>query len=95
MSTTNPTVRKTTCAVTRGEFLAHAKPISVRLGETDILQAATKQFSTNSLGWYTNGKITVYVNGKAVQVQVGITLTAIGSKELPHEAPAAPAAPAA
>lgn len=81
---------KTTCPVSRSQFMAHAKPITVRLGETDMLQAAVKQFSTNSLGWYTNGKITVYVDGKAVQVQVGITLTAIGSKELPAvEAPAA------
>ncbi len=49
------------------------------------LLAGVKEFSTGSLGWHHNGKITVEVGGTVVTVQVGLNLTVVGSKELPAE----------
>lgn len=39
-----------------------------------------KKFSTGSVGFYTNGKVTLQIGDKMVEHQMGITLTAIGSK---------------
>ena len=78
---------KTTCPITRDEFTQHAQPIKVSIGDKTYT-ARPKSFSTGSLGWNINDKITVEVNGKEVTVQVGMNLTIVGSKELPG-APAA------
>lgn len=78
---------KTTCPVTRDEFLAHAQPVSL----ADVAQklaavlpndgcAMPKAFATGSLGWYVGGKVQLQVNGKSVTVQVGCNLTVVGSK---------------
>ncbi len=75
---------KTTCPITRAEFHAHAKPVTVKIGETQLL-ADNREFSTGSLGWYLNGKTTLEVGGKLVTVQIGLNLTIVGSKELPKE----------
>jgi hypothetical protein len=76
--------KKTTCPVTRHEFVEHAKPITVKIGDVP-LQAEVKEFSTGSLGWYLNGKTMIEVNGKPVAVQIGMNITVVGSKELPKE----------
>jgi hypothetical protein len=76
--------KKTTCPISRQEFISHAKPIMIKIGEVP-LAADVKQFSTGSLGWYLNGKTTVEVNGVPVSVQIGMNLTIVGSKELPKE----------
>lgn len=76
--------RKTTCPVTRNEFTTHAKPLTIKVGSQD-LSADARTFGTGSLGWYANGKVQVTINGKPCTVQVGITLTLVGSKELPSE----------
>ena len=47
--------------------------------------AEVKEFSTGSLGWYLNGKATLEIDGKPVQVQIGLNLTLVGSKELPKD----------
>lgn len=73
---------KTVCNVTRKEFRTNAKPVTVQIGDIPMM-AGVKEFSTNSLGWYANGKTMLSVGGKMVEVQVGVTLTIIGSKELP------------
>ena len=78
---------KTNCPISRQEFRDNAKPIKVMIGETPIL-ADVKEFSTGSLGWYANGKISVEINGKPVSVQIGLNLTIVGSKELPQDQPA-------
>jgi hypothetical protein len=84
---------KTTCPITRQQFREGAKPVTVTIdGQT--MTATVKEFSTGSLGWYVNGKITLDVNGVAVPVQVGLNLTIVGSKELPNDRPAEPAAEA-
>jgi hypothetical protein len=76
---------KTTCPISRAQFRANAKPLTVSINNVP-LQAVVKEFSTGSLGWYLNGKTTVEVDGEAVTVQIGLNLTIVGSKELPRDA---------
>ena len=73
---------KTTCAVTREEFHAGAKPVELLINGTPML-ADVKEFSTGSLGWYLNGKTIVKIGDKPVTVQIGLNMTIVGSKELP------------
>jgi hypothetical protein len=75
---------KTTCPVSRSEFRAHAKPIPIKINEVPLM-AEVKEFSTGSLGWYLNGKMTIDVDGKMVTVQIGMNMTIVGSKELPKD----------
>ena len=79
---------KKSCPITRDEFRAHAKPVTVNINNVP-LQAEVKEFSTGSLGWFINGKTTIDVNGKPVSVQIGLNMTIIGSKELPQTGAAA------
>jgi hypothetical protein len=74
-------VAKTSCPITRAQFRNHAKTVSVTINGVP-LQAAVKEFSTGSLGWYLNGKTTIEVDGVPVSVQIGLNLTIVGSKEL-------------
>ena len=83
--------KKTTCPITRGDFRAKAKPVTVTIGDQKLV-ADVKEFSTGSLGWYLNGKTTIEIDGVPVSVQIGLNLTIVGSKELPHDGP--PPAPA-
>ncbi len=76
--------KKSTCPITRAEFRDKAKPITVVINNVP-LQAEVKEFSTGSLGWYLNGKMSIDVDGKLVSVQIGMNLTIIGSKELPQD----------
>jgi hypothetical protein len=76
---------KTTCPVTREQFLAKAKPVVVMINGVPH-SAAVREFSTGSLGWYLNGKTTIEVDGVPVSVQIGMNLTVVGSKELPKPA---------
>jgi hypothetical protein len=80
--------KKTSCPITRAEFHSKAKPVTVTIGEIPMI-AAVKEFSTGSLGWYLNGKTTIMIDGTPVEVQIGLNLTIIGSKELPPDTPAA------
>ena len=75
---------KTSCPVTRAEFLQNAQPVEVVINGVPLV-AEVKEFSTGSLGWYLNGKTTVRVNDKPVSVQIGMNLTVVGSKDLPKE----------
>jgi hypothetical protein len=85
--------KKTTCPITRVQFRTKAKPVTVNIGNVPQV-AEVKEFSTGSLGWYLNGKTTIEIDGTPVAVQIGLNLTIVGSKELPEEAPAKPAAAA-
>jgi hypothetical protein len=76
--------KKTSCPISRGQFRAHAKPITVTIGDRTFT-AGVKEFSTGSLGWNINDKTTVEIDGKPVSVQIGLNLTIVGSKELPQE----------
>ncbi len=73
---------KTVCPVSREEFLANAKPLTIKVGDKEFT-AGPRQFSTGSLGWNVNDKMTVEINGKPVTLQVGMNLTVVGSKDLP------------
>lgn len=75
---------KTTCPISRAEFRSHAKPLPITIGDKHY-QAVVKEFSTGSLGWNVNDKITLEIDGKMVTVQIGMNLTIVGSKELPKE----------
>ncbi len=76
---------KTTCPVSRQQFTTHAKPITVTLpGATAY--AVVKMFESGSLGWNATTKITVVIDGVPCQVQVGLNMTIVGSKDLPKAA---------
>ena len=76
--------KKTVCPISRAEFRGNAKPTSVTIAGSPLV-ADVKEFSTGSLGWYLNGKITVEIAGKPVSVQIGMNMTIVGSKELPAD----------
>mgnify|MGYP003552076237 FL=1 len=75
---------KSTCSVTRAEFLNDAKPVEVIINGIPMT-AEVKEFSTGSLGWYLNGKANSKVGEKTVSAQIGMNLTIVGSKELPKK----------
>ena len=75
---------KSSCPVTRAEFINEAKPVEVVINGIPMT-ADVKEFSTGSLGWYLNGKANIKLGEKTVSVQIGMNLTIVGSKELPKE----------
>ena len=83
--------RKTVCPISRSEFLAQAKSVEVVINGVPTL-AEVKEFTTGSFGWHFGDKVTLKVGDTLVKVQVGLTLTVIGSKELPKDNPAKEAA---
>lgn len=88
--------KKTYCPISRAQFRTKAKPVKVVI-EGKEQDAEVKEFSTGSLGWYLNSKITLQIDGVNVPVQIGLNLTIVGSKELPDDGPprVAESAPAA
>ena len=64
-------------------FKSTAQPVSVTIAG-QIVSADPKTFSTGSVGFHLNGKITVTVNGEPVRLQVSGSFTAIGSKDWPE-----------
>lgn len=80
MAKKQPQTAEKKCPVTRAQFTESAKPLTVKIGdETKV--APPKQFSTGSLGWYVNEKVTVMVGDVAVKVQANLSLVVVGSKE--------------
>ena len=75
---------KTTCPISRSEFQAKAKPVTVTINNVPM-QAMVKEFSTGSLGWYLSGKMNVTIDGKPVAVQIGLNMTIVGSKDVIKE----------
>jgi len=70
------------CPIERERFKTKAQPVQVEInGQT--FQAEVKDFSTGSFGWNLNTKVTIQVDGVPVNVQIGLNLTVVGSKELP------------
>jgi len=76
--------KKTTCPITRAQFLAKAKPVTININGTPI-DLEVKNFSTGSIGWFTNNKVTMEVDGIRLAVQANLMLTIVGSKDLPQE----------
>ncbi len=73
---------KSQLSLTRAEFRESAKPVEIVINGVPLV-AEVKEFSTGSLGWYLNAKTTMRIGEKPVNVQVGLNLTIVGSKELP------------
>jgi len=79
---------KTVCPVTREQFLSKAHNFTIKVFDNDgkevrEFKASPRTFSTQSLGYNVNDKLTTVVDGKVVTLQVGMNLTVVGSKELP------------
>jgi hypothetical protein len=70
----------TTCPITRSDFRAGAKPVTVVVNGVEMT-AEVKEFSTGSFGWYLNNKATIDVGGTPVTVQIGANLPVVGSKD--------------
>lgn len=78
------TFEKTVCPISRERFAEVARALKVRVGDEAIL-ALPKNFSTWSLGFYANQKVTLNIGGEPVVVQLQIQATLVGSKDLPRE----------
>jgi len=79
---------KTTCPISRADFLAKAEPLTITInGQT--ITAEPREFSTGSFGWYVNTKSNTAIDGKNVTIQVGMNLIVVGSKEAAKDAPSA------
>ena len=80
---------KTECNITRRDFQASAKATRIALDCGEYM-AEAREFSTGSLGWGASEKGWMTIGGEKVKVQIGITITVIGSKDLPRneESPA-------
>lgn len=70
------------CPITRDHFREHATPITLTLPDGKTIELDTKEFKSDSFGWYTNTKFQVDVGGTKVWCQAGFNLTVIGSKRL-------------
>ncbi len=91
----NAPKKVTACPVSRADFDANAKNLRVTFEYTGVdgkpatqsVEVFPRQFNTGSMGWGSTAKlaIPISVNGKTLLVgaQLGLNLTAIGSKELP------------
>jgi hypothetical protein len=66
--------------MSKDQFGQFAKPLRVLIEETTI-HALPKRFSTGSVGWNANAKTQIVVNGEALEIQVGVNLTVIGTKD--------------
>ncbi|BAM40257.1 conserved hypothetical protein [Theileria orientalis strain Shintoku] len=66
--------------MTKEFFLENARSLEVKIGDSDPIFAKPRAFSTGNLGWFINSKTTCKVGDQEVICQVGVTCTAIGSK---------------
>jgi len=69
-----------TCPVSRDDFRNKTEAVTVVINGVEM-EAMPKEFSTGSFGWYLTGKTYLPVGEKKVNVQIGLNLTVIGSKE--------------
>ena len=70
------------CPISRSKFREAAQPVRVEING-NAMMAEVKEFSTGSFGWYLNAKTTIDVGGTPVNVQIGMNMTVVGSKEAP------------
>jgi hypothetical protein len=83
--TSNKGFKPTACPITREQFIDDAAQMPIKIGDSGVLTADPREFSSGSLGWFANGKVTVIIDGVAVKCQFSGSLTVIGSKELPKD----------
>lgn len=72
---------KAKCPVNLKTFMEKAKPITIKIGDTNTLVASPKQFTTGSFGFYAGDKVVIEVDGVPVKCQLGLNIIAVGSKE--------------
>lgn len=63
----------------KAQFSKSAKPLALKVGEIGFT-AAPRTMSTGSVGYSLADKITLTIDGEPVLFQVGINVTACGSK---------------
>jgi hypothetical protein len=73
----------TKCPITREEFKKNARPVTVVINGVPFAAAPKKNLDEGSLGLFLNDKVTIEIGGVPVKFQIGLNLTAIGSKDLP------------
>jgi hypothetical protein len=80
-----------TAGMTKSAFLAAAKPVPVAFSDTawGALMGERRRFSTGTMGYYANGKVTLPLGDKVQTYQVQVSLFAVKSKEWTDEQRAA------
>jgi hypothetical protein len=71
---------KTVCPISKAMFQAQAKAITVVIDGKPYV-AQMKEFSSGSFGWNVSDKVTLEIGGTPVRCQIGLNITAIGSKD--------------
>lgn len=79
---------KTTCSVSREQFIASAPRLIVSLtteSGQELYRETVKprQFASGSLGWNVSDKATIPLAGSDSKIQIGANLILVGSKSLP------------
>ena len=74
------------CAITRSAWAkaataSLAKEIGSKVSTELLPEFGLRDFDSGSFGGYTNGKVTVNVNGTAVTLQCSVIATVVNSKE--------------
>lgn len=83
---------KTSCPISREHFRLKApRTVDVVIAGVPF-KAKVKEFKTGSLGFYLSGKMELGIGETETPFQIGMNLTAVGSKELPELGAAAAAA---
>ncbi len=73
-------MKKTACPIKKNAFLENAGSLVVEVaGQT--FQLDPRSFSTGSVGFNANGKVSVVVDGVVCPLQLNLNLTLIGSKD--------------
>ena len=80
------------CPITREEWNESAPNLRLQLSTTNsegaVAEVVTlpdeepREFSSDAMGWYVNGKVQLTIAGKRCWVQVGARFTLIGSKRV-------------
>src|ERR1044072_6908249 len=65
--------------ISRRRFTEAAKAVTAHIEGQQVVMRVN-QFSTGSVGWYGNEKITLVVDGDPVRVQINLTATIVRGK---------------
>ena len=73
--------------LTRAYFRQHAKPLAVTLDQVGAEEARPREYPTGSLGWQWVCRARIKVGNCYAWAQINLTVTLIGSKDLPRDGP--------
>lgn len=88
-ATVDYAAQTTKCKISRAEFATRAARAKVTVeyeGKTYVFNAEPKEFASGSFGWNVSDKAVLTLDGRDVKCQIGLNITAIGSKDLPKDA---------